>query len=65
MSGERLARFFVREGEGYRIKKELRDVVIFAPQNVLVDPPFTKLDILCCRNLLIYVNAERRRNSCR
>ena len=55
---ERLARFFVREGEGYRIKKEVRDLVVFAPQNILVDPPFTKLDILCCRNLLIYVNAE-------
>ncbi len=47
-----------REGEGYRIKKEIRDLVIFAPQNILVDPPFTKLDILCCRNLLIYVNVE-------
>ncbi len=58
VSPERLARFFVREGEGYRIKKEIRDLVIFAPQNILVDPPFTKLDILCCRNLLIYVNAE-------
>jgi two-component system CheB/CheR fusion protein len=58
VSGERLAKFFLREGEGYRIKKEVRDLVIFAPQNVLVDPPFTKLDILCCRNLLIYVNVE-------
>ncbi len=58
VSGERLARFFLPEGEGYRIKKEVRDLVIFAPQNVLVDPPFTRLDILCCRNLLIYVNVE-------
>ena len=58
LSPERLARFFLREGEGYRIKKEIRDLVIFAPQNILVDPPFTKLDILCCRNLLIYINAE-------
>ena len=56
VSPERLTRFFVREGEGYRIKKEVRDLVIFAPQNILVDPPFTKLDILCCRNFLIYVN---------
>ena len=48
----------MREGEGYRIKKEVRDLVIFAPQNILVDPPFTKLDILCCRNLLIYINAQ-------
>ena len=58
VSAGRLARFFVREGEGYRVKKEVRDRVIFAPQNVLVDPPFTKLDMLCCRNLLIYVNAQ-------
>ena len=58
VSPQRLARFFVREGEGYRIKKEIRDLVVFAPQNILVDPPFTKLDILCCRNLLIYVNVE-------
>ena len=58
VSSERLARFFVREGEGYRIKKEVRDLVVFAPQNILVDPPFTKLDVLCCRNFLIYVNVE-------
>jgi two-component system CheB/CheR fusion protein len=58
VSAARLARFFLREGDGYRIKKEVRDLVIFAPQNVLVDPPFTKLDVVCCRNLLIYVNVE-------
>ncbi len=58
VSAERLSRFFVRQGEGYRIKKEVRDLVVFAPQNLLVDPPFTKLDILCCRNLLIYLNVE-------
>ena len=58
VSPERLARFFVREGESYRIKKDVRDMVVFAPQNLLIDPPFTKVDILCCRNLLIYVNVE-------
>ena len=58
VSPERLQRFFVQEDEGYRIKKEVRDLVVFAPQNILVDPPFTKMDILCCRNLLIYVNVE-------
>ena len=58
VSPERLQRFFVREDEGYRIKKEIRDLVVFAPQNILVDPPFTKMDLLCCRNLLIYVNVE-------
>ena len=55
---ERLRQFFVREDEGYRIKKDIRDLVVFAAQNLLVDPPFTKLDILCCRNFLIYVKAE-------
>jgi len=49
VSPKRLKRFFLHEGEGYRIKKEIRDKIIFAPQNILVDPPFTKLDILCCR----------------
>ncbi len=52
---QRLARFFVKEDDGYRIKKEIREMVIFAPQNVLQDPPFTKLDLITCRNLLIYV----------
>ena len=43
-------------GRGLPHRKEIRDLVIFALQNILVDPPFTKLDILCCRNLLIYIN---------
>ena len=52
---ERLARYFVaEEGGGYRISKEVREMVVFAPQNIISAPPFTKLDILCCRNLLIY-----------
>jgi len=58
VSPERLARFFDHDDVGYRIKKEVRELVVFAPQNLLVDPPFTKVDILCCRNLLIYVDAE-------
>jgi two-component system CheB/CheR fusion protein len=55
---ERLERFFVKEEHGYRIRKEIREMVIFAPQNLVMDPPFTKLDLLCCRNLLIYLTAE-------
>ena len=58
VSPERLQRFFVQEDESYQIKKEVRDLVVFASQNILVDPPFTKVNILCCRNLLIYVNVE-------
>jgi two-component system, chemotaxis family, CheB/CheR fusion protein len=55
---QRLARFFVKEDEGYRIKREIRELVIFAPQNILKDPPFTKIDLLVCRNLLIYLQPE-------
>ncbi|MBL8473117.1 MAG: PAS domain-containing protein [Rhodocyclaceae bacterium] len=51
---ERLARFFVADEGGWRIGKDIRDMVVFAPQNIISDPPFTKLDILSCRNLLIY-----------
>lgn len=60
VSEARLARFFVKEGAqgAYRIGKDIREMVIFAPHNVFMDAPFTKLDILCCRNLLIYFNAE-------
>lgn len=55
---ERLDRYFLREDGHYRIRQEIRDMAVFAPQNVIKDPPFTKLDILCCRNLLIYLNAD-------
>ncbi|HTL17602.1 MAG TPA: chemotaxis protein CheB, partial [Patescibacteria group bacterium] len=55
---ERLARFFSKEDHGYRVSKEIRDMVIFAPQNLVMDPPFTKLDILSCRNVLIYLAPE-------
>lgn len=55
---QRLARYFQEEAGCYRIKKEIREMVVFAPQNIISDPPFTKLDILSCRNLLIYFRAE-------
>jgi len=55
---ERLRRFFVKEDAGYRIKKEVREMVVFATQNVIKDPPFTKLDLLSCRNLMIYLEPE-------
>ena len=58
VSPERLRRFFAKEDHGYRVCKEIREMVIFAPQNLIMDPPFTKLDILSCRNLLIYLTAE-------
>lgn len=58
VSPELLHRFFVKEGGAYRVTKELRSAVIFAPHNVIADPPFTKLDLLSCRNLLIYLSPE-------
>ncbi|MEQ1516810.1 MAG: chemotaxis protein CheB [Usitatibacteraceae bacterium] len=55
---ERLRRYFTKEEHGYRVKKELREMVVFAVQSVIKDPPFTKLDLLCCRNLMIYLEPE-------
>ncbi|MGS0743290.1 chemotaxis protein CheB [Glaciimonas sp. GG7] len=55
---ERLQRFFLREESGYRIKKEIREMVVFAVHNILKDPPFTKLDLLSCRNVMIYLEPE-------
>jgi two-component system CheB/CheR fusion protein len=55
---ERLRRFFLKEDNGYRVKKEIREMIVFAVQNVIKDPPFTKLDLLSCRNLLIYLKPE-------
>jgi two-component system CheB/CheR fusion protein len=55
---ERLRRFFIKEDGGYRVKKEIREMVVFAIQNVIKDPPFTKLDLLSCRNLMIYLEPE-------
>jgi two-component system CheB/CheR fusion protein len=58
VSEARLKRFFVEDGNSFRVAKEIREMVVFAPQNIIMDPPFTKLDILTCRNLLIYLGAE-------
>ena len=55
---ERLQRFFTPEQDRYRIRKEIRDLVLFAPHNILRDPPFSKLDLITCRNLLIYFNRD-------
>ena len=55
VSSERLDRFFIKEDNTYRIKKQIRDMVVFAEQNVIKDPPFSRLDLVSCRNLLIYM----------
>lgn len=57
MSKERLERFFVRSNQHYHVTKELRELVIFAPHNLTTDSPFSKLDLVCCRNLLIYIES--------
>ncbi len=58
MSPERLARWFVREGDTYCVVKELREMCIFSQHNVIKDAPFSKLDLVSCRNLLIYLNSD-------
>jgi two-component system CheB/CheR fusion protein len=57
VSPERLRRFFVRTEDGYQIHKSLRDLCIFARQNILVDPPFSRMDLISCRNVLIYLDS--------
>lgn len=57
VSARRLKRFFTRTANGYRINKSVRDLCVFAVQNVVKDPPFSRLDMVCCRNLLIYLES--------
>ena len=54
----RLARFFVKEETGFRVKKDIREAIVFAVQNVTKDAPFTKLDLVSCRNVLIYMEPD-------
>ncbi|HEV2804729.1 MAG TPA: PAS domain S-box protein [Chthoniobacterales bacterium] len=58
VSPERLREFFVRDNGRYRVKKHIRDKVLFATHNVLSDPAFSRVDLVTCRNLLIYLNRE-------
>lgn len=58
MSPERLSKYFIKIDRGYQVIKTIRDMVIFAQQNMIKDPPFTKMDILTCRNLLIYLTPK-------
>ena len=61
VSTQRLERFFDKDEHTYRLKREIRDMIVFAPQDVLRDPPFSKVDICTCRNLLIYLEPEVQR----
>ena len=59
MSAERVHRFFTKaDDQHYQVNKQLRESVVFAPQNLIGDAPFSKLDLISCRNLLIYIDPE-------
>ncbi len=64
VSDDRLRRYFVREGDQYRVRQELRDTVLFASHSVLKDPPFSRIDLISCRNLLIYLDRELQQQVC-
>ncbi len=55
VSPERLRRFFIEEGGGYRVRKSIRERCVFSRHNLLADPPFSRVDLISCRNLLIYL----------
>ena len=58
VSPERLRRFFIKEGASYRVSKKVRECVVFATHNVVSDPAFSRMDLISCRNLLIYLDHE-------
>lgn len=62
VSPERLKRWFTKEDSGYRVRREVREMVVFAQHNVLGDPPFSRLDLISCRNLLIYLERDIQRD---
>ena len=63
VSEDRLRRFFLRDAHSWRVKSELREVVLFAPHDLLRDPPFSRLDLITCRNLLIYLNRDTQKRA--
>jgi two-component system CheB/CheR fusion protein len=58
VSPERINQYFTKDGNVYHVNSNIREMILFAPHNVIKDPPFTKIDILTCRNLLIYMETE-------
>ena len=64
VSEERLRRFFTQEGLHYRVKRELRGIVLFSKHSLLKGPPFSRADLVCCRNLLIYLGRELQQQAC-
>ncbi|HTU63759.1 MAG TPA: CheR family methyltransferase, partial [Polyangiales bacterium] len=63
VSPERLARYFTRRGDQYQVVPDLRQMVVFAPHNVIRDAPFTRVDLISCRNLLIYLQPQAQRKA--
>ncbi len=61
ISKERLQKYFIKLEKGYQVRKEIRQMMIFAHQNVIQDPPFSRMDLVSCRNLLIYLDQELQR----
>ena len=64
VSEDRLRRFFLREGERYRVRQELRDMILFAVHDLLKDPPFSHVDMISCRNVLIYLDRDLQDQVC-
>ncbi|MDD4107781.1 MAG: chemotaxis protein CheB [Prolixibacteraceae bacterium] len=61
VSTKRLSRYFTKTDDGYRINTEIREMIVFAQHNIIMHPPFTNIDIISCRNLLIYMDPELQR----
>src|SRR5262249_38193342 len=64
VSEERLRRFFVQEGDHYRVRQDVRDIVLFAIHDLLKDPPFSHVDLITCRNVLIYLDRDLQEQVC-
>jgi two-component system, chemotaxis family, CheB/CheR fusion protein len=64
MTEERLRRFFTREGDHYRVARELREIVLIAKHSLVKDPPFSRVDLISCRNVLIYVDRAMQQQIC-
>jgi two-component system CheB/CheR fusion protein len=64
VSEERLRRYFLHDGDHYRVRPELRDITLFANHSLLRDPPFSRIDLISCRNLLIYLDRELQQQVC-
>ncbi|HUE74503.1 MAG TPA: chemotaxis protein CheB [Pirellulaceae bacterium] len=61
LSPQRVERFFIKHESTYEVRKTLRDMIVFARHNVITDPPFSRMDLICCRNMLIYIEPETQR----